>query len=406
MIDISNPQLPVLKSALPTGFIHTGVPGIFGLPEPQEDGIGHTASCIQDCNFAYLAGTAEGIQIVDLRDPAAPKLAKRFKPPITGIATHDVQVDGDRARVDRRWRRERRVRREGSAQPEDGHAHRREHRELGPARLPGARPGLRHRRQGGDADRPDPPRQPSLPQEESKGDFEPKPGKTYPAGGNGKVVGIVEEDYNRPTCEGAGSFQTWGITDKRTSTGAQQARAARPVRDRAREPRAGPRLGSGHGPLLGALLRRARWPRRGRLVRGGHALPRRERPGRHPPGRLLGADQGRDLVGALRADRSDGSIVYALDFAAASTCCASTARTSGPAPPPCGARGSGRRQARAPQAPTRRVPRRGRRPHRPHAAAASSASSAACRAGSPGKRSCRRSRASTCCRLSLTFSLL
>ena len=87
VIDISNPSLPVLKSALPTGFIHTGVPGIFGLPEPQEDGIGHTASCIQDCTFAYLAGTAEGIQIVDLRDPAAPKLAGRFKPPTTGIST-------------------------------------------------------------------------------------------------------------------------------------------------------------------------------------------------------------------------------------------------------------------------------------------------------------------------------
>src|SRR5687767_11098477 len=94
VIDISNPRLPVLRSALPTGFIHTGVPGIFGLPEPQPDGIGHTASCIQDCDFAYLAGTAAGIQIVDLRDPAAPKLAGRFTPPITSISTHDVQVDG------------------------------------------------------------------------------------------------------------------------------------------------------------------------------------------------------------------------------------------------------------------------------------------------------------------------
>jgi hypothetical protein len=47
-------------------------------------------------------------------------------------------------------------------------------------------------------------------------------GRTYPAGGNGDVVGVVEEDYNRPTCEGAGSFQTWGITGKRTSTGAKK----------------------------------------------------------------------------------------------------------------------------------------------------------------------------------------
>jgi len=37
--------------------------------------------------------------------------------------------------------------------------------------------------------------------------------KTYPAGGKGDIVGIVEEDYVRPTCEGAGSFQTWKIGD-------------------------------------------------------------------------------------------------------------------------------------------------------------------------------------------------
>ena len=93
VIDISNPRAPVLKSAMPNGFIETGVPGIFGLPEPQEAGIGHTASCIQKCRFAYLAGTAHGIQIVDLRDPANPKKAGQFVPAITGIATHDVQVD-------------------------------------------------------------------------------------------------------------------------------------------------------------------------------------------------------------------------------------------------------------------------------------------------------------------------
>jgi hypothetical protein len=37
--------------------------------------------------------------------------------------------------------------------------------------------------------------------------------RTYPAGGTGDIVGIVEEDYARPTCEGAGSFQTWKIGD-------------------------------------------------------------------------------------------------------------------------------------------------------------------------------------------------
>ena len=80
VIDISNPRAPVLKAAMPNGFIETGVPGIFGLPEPQEPGIGHTASCIQKCRFAYLAGTSRGIQIVDLRDPANPKKAGKFVP--------------------------------------------------------------------------------------------------------------------------------------------------------------------------------------------------------------------------------------------------------------------------------------------------------------------------------------
>ena len=30
-----------------------------------------------------------------------------------------------------------------------------------------------------------------------------------------RFVAITEEDYNRPTCKGAGSFQTWGIAGKR-----------------------------------------------------------------------------------------------------------------------------------------------------------------------------------------------
>lgn len=56
----------------------------------------------------------------------------------------------------------------------------------------------------------------------SRGRSRPLRGKTYPAGGTGRVVGVVEEDYSRPTCKGAGSFQTWGITGERTSTGARK----------------------------------------------------------------------------------------------------------------------------------------------------------------------------------------
>jgi hypothetical protein len=222
VIDISNPRLPVLKSALQTGFVFTGVPGIFGLPEPQPDGIGHTASCIQDCKFAYLAGTGAGIDIVDLRNPAAPVVAKRFKPAITGLASHDVQVDGDGLA----WI----VGADGSAaydvtDPLNPKMVMRTDENItnsGQLGFPGPDPvfGL-----GGKGETPiDLIHHDSLRfhKKSSHGSFEPKPGKTYPAGGNGKVVGIVEEDYNRPTCEGAGSFQTWGITDRRTSTGAKK----------------------------------------------------------------------------------------------------------------------------------------------------------------------------------------
>jgi hypothetical protein len=52
--------------------------------------------------------------------------------------------------------------------------------------------------------------------------FAQQPGRTYPAGGDSPLFGITEEDYNRPTCEGAGSFQTWGMTGATTSTGAQK----------------------------------------------------------------------------------------------------------------------------------------------------------------------------------------
>jgi hypothetical protein len=52
VIDISDPTRPLLKAAMPNGFIETGIPGEVGLNEPVREGIGHTASCIQRCRFA------------------------------------------------------------------------------------------------------------------------------------------------------------------------------------------------------------------------------------------------------------------------------------------------------------------------------------------------------------------
>ena len=63
---------------------------------PRSRGIGHTATCIQECRYAWLAGSPRGIEVVDLRDPAHPRRAGRFRARAAagGFGTHDVQVDG------------------------------------------------------------------------------------------------------------------------------------------------------------------------------------------------------------------------------------------------------------------------------------------------------------------------
>lgn len=93
VIDVRDPTAPRLLSTY-----STWVPGLltepFGNPRRKRGGIGHTASCIQDCRFAWLAGSGDGIEVVDLRNPARPRLAGRFRArAAAGISTHDVQVD-------------------------------------------------------------------------------------------------------------------------------------------------------------------------------------------------------------------------------------------------------------------------------------------------------------------------
>lgn len=240
VIDISDPRLPRLLSATPNDFIATGLPGIFGLPEPLPDGIGHTVSCVNaDCTYAYLAGTSAGIDIVDLRDPAHPKKAGRFKPAITSIATHDVQVDARGLA----WI----VGGDGTAaydvtDPVNPRLVARTDETIvnsGQLGVPGPDPvfGI-----GGAGETPidlihhNSLRLGELARTRGSGGttistrrsrdgfrlkrFAQEPGKTYPAGGDSPLFGITEEDYNRPTCAGAGSFQTWGLTAATTSTGA------------------------------------------------------------------------------------------------------------------------------------------------------------------------------------------
>src|SRR5829696_3464636 len=92
VLDVRDPRNPKVMSTVHTGVIDLGVNDF--LPEAVRTGTGHTASCIQDCRWAYLAGTSKGIDIVDLRDPRNPKVAGNFQAKeATGLSSHDVQVD-------------------------------------------------------------------------------------------------------------------------------------------------------------------------------------------------------------------------------------------------------------------------------------------------------------------------
>jgi hypothetical protein len=83
VIDISDPTAPMLRTSFPMG------------GNPIEGGAGHTASCIKRCRFAWVTDNA-GIRVIDLRNPDAPKDLGTYKTPAGGgTASHDVQVDGD-----------------------------------------------------------------------------------------------------------------------------------------------------------------------------------------------------------------------------------------------------------------------------------------------------------------------
>jgi hypothetical protein len=206
VISIKDPTNPTLITSFNTGFADGGiitgpVLGSAGFGY----GTGHTASCVDECRWVYLAGTLSGIDIVDLRDPANPKYVGNFAAPEAtgGLASHDVQFD-----------------REGLAW------------------IAGA---------GGtaayDVSNPAAPR--LVFRTDAAGDsrydetFGADDGSTLndfihhnsfrlrnadlaalPAGADAAadsdVVAVTEEDYNRPTCAGAGSFETWRISSDKT----------------------------------------------------------------------------------------------------------------------------------------------------------------------------------------------
>jgi hypothetical protein len=230
VIDISDPALPILESALPTGIVDAAqeeVLGFFGIDPagtPVNGGLGHTASCVNTaCSYAYLAGSNRGIDIVDLRDPAKPAIVKRWVPAITGLATHDVQVDGEGLA----WI----VGYDGTAAYDVSDpvnpklVKRTTIANSGGVGVPFINDGkteldfIHHDSlRLGDLAGPADPKGTKLGQFDTL-PFKARANRAYPAGGNTPVIGIVEEDYTRPTCEGAGSFQTWkiGTTDSKVT---------------------------------------------------------------------------------------------------------------------------------------------------------------------------------------------
>ena len=93
VVDVRDPANPRVVGRLATWA--RGLANPFAAPARR--GIGHTVSCIDDCRWAWLAGSSAGIDIVDLRDPANPRIARRFaaKEAAGIFGTHDVQVDGE-----------------------------------------------------------------------------------------------------------------------------------------------------------------------------------------------------------------------------------------------------------------------------------------------------------------------
>ena len=175
VIDISNPAAPALVSTT-----HMG-------GDPISGGPGHTASCVLDCRFAWVTDGG-GIRVIDLRDPAAPVTTGTFATPVGGdVVTHDVQVDGDGLV----WV----VGFDGTAA----------------YRLP---PGYDGQGLGELVAMTDETSRSTYFEELGLGDGS-NPNdfihhNSHRRGGD-DVLFVTEEDYARPGCRGAGSFQSWSV---------------------------------------------------------------------------------------------------------------------------------------------------------------------------------------------------
>jgi hypothetical protein len=215
VISIADPAAPEIVGQMATGnvasgsgfeFLFDAIPGVVPLPESAKTGTGHTASCVDaggvECRYVYLAGTAAGIDVVDLADPAAPAYATPRNFPAeeatAALASHDVQFD----RHGLAW-----IAGYGGTAAYDVSD------PLAPRLV------YRTDEQGRSGYAEDPAND-----GKSLNDFIHHnslriPNRSLassPAGADpdadSDVVLITEEDYNRPGCAGAGSFESWRIS--------------------------------------------------------------------------------------------------------------------------------------------------------------------------------------------------
>ncbi len=180
VIDISDPTDPTLRSVL--DMKTTAVEAQLFV------GPGHTASCILECQFAWVTDGG-GYLVVDLRDPDNPAMVGHQPTPAAGSLgiTHDVQVD----ETGLAWT----VGFGGTAAFEipayyDGTE------VLEPLVSTGDNANSRYIETFG------------LDDGSSVNDFIHHNSLRV---GDSDVVYVTEEDYNRPGCRGAGSFQRWHL---------------------------------------------------------------------------------------------------------------------------------------------------------------------------------------------------
>jgi hypothetical protein len=182
LIDVSNPRLPRIRSVL-----NTSLAGMAA----SDTGNGHIASCIHDCRYLYTTGTSEGLSIYDIRDLDAPRFVKTFAIPGNGF-THDVNVDSSGLA----W-----------VTGEDGTFGFDVADPLNPRLVMRSDEAVTNTGGG-------------LPGDDGSGPLDFLHHNSLRV--SKKVLAVTEEDYAKPTCEGQGSLQTWGISGDTNSDGSRK----------------------------------------------------------------------------------------------------------------------------------------------------------------------------------------